>query len=263
MRVLMLGVLAALLLVPSASAWTWPADGPVLRAFSFSPGNPYAAGQHRGIDVAGASDASVPAPAGGTISFAGTVPNAGKTVTIETQDGSSVTRLHLGSIGVKRDATVYEGEPDGTIGPSGDVELAQPYVYLGIRVTADRQGYVDPLSLLPPRAVSAAPLAPPTATPGDAIAVPAAPLDEAAAGAASSASDPSTAGAEPVPSALPGPSSPSPDLSATDATNAASPPVDPSGGVAQASVATPRDTTSPSPPEAELAAAAPVPSPAD
>src|SRR5438105_2470934 len=348
MRVLMLGVLAALLLVPSASAWAWPAGGPVLRAFSFSPDNPYAAGQHRGIDVAGASDASVPAPAGGTISFAGTVPNAGKTVTIETQDGYSVTLLHLGSIGVKRDATVYEGEPVGTIGPSGDVELAQPYVYLGIRVTADRQGYVDPLSLLPPRAVSAAPLAPPTATPGDAIAVPAAPLDEAAAaasaapetspsvagepagtatqaasaaasdsappasdpdapavaavdaptsepaaaapvgpvtgaaapdpqasvtvvssvsapgvGAASSASDPSTAGAEPVPSALPGPSSPSPDRSATDATNAASPPVDPSGGVAQASVATPRDTTSPSPPEAELPAAAPVRSPAD
>src|SRR5438105_2108567 len=347
MRVLMLGVLAALLLVPSASAWAWPAGGPVLRAFSFSPDNPYAAGQHRGIDVAGASDASVPAPAGGTISFAGTVPNAGKTVTIETQDGYSVTLLHLGSIGVKRDATVYEGEPVGTIGPSGDVELAQPYVYLGIRVTADRQGYVDPLSLLPPRAVSAAPLAPPTATPGDAIAVPAAPLDEAAAaasaapemsppvagepagtatqaasaaasdsappasdpealavaaveapmsapsaaapmgpdagaaapdpqasvtvasaaapsvGAASSASDSSTADAEPVPAALPGPSSPSPDRSATDATNAASPPVDPSGGVAQASVATPTDTTSPSPTEAELPAAAPVRSPAD
>ena len=53
MRVLVLGVLAALLLVPSASAWTWPADGDVLRAFSFSESHPYAAGQHRGIDVAG------------------------------------------------------------------------------------------------------------------------------------------------------------------------------------------------------------------
>ena len=36
---------------PPALAWTWPADGPVLRAFSFG-GDPYAAGQHRGIDVA-------------------------------------------------------------------------------------------------------------------------------------------------------------------------------------------------------------------
>ena len=49
MRVLVLGVLTALLFIPSASAWTWPADGPVLRAFSFSAGDPYAAGQHRGI----------------------------------------------------------------------------------------------------------------------------------------------------------------------------------------------------------------------
>src|SRR2546423_4168148 len=125
MRVLMLGVLAALLLVPSASAGTGPADGPVLRAFSFGPANPYAAGQHRGIDVAGASDASVPAPAGGTISFAGTVPNAGKTVTIETQDGYSVTLLHLGSIGVKRNAAVSEGDVVGSIGPGGDAEFSE------------------------------------------------------------------------------------------------------------------------------------------
>src|SRR5207245_9569933 len=110
MRVLVLGVVTALLLVPSASAWTWPADGPVLRGFSFSASNPYAAGQHRGIDVAGDSGASVPAPAGGTISFAGAVPSGGETVTIETQDGYSVTLLHLGSIAVKRNAAVSEGD---------------------------------------------------------------------------------------------------------------------------------------------------------
>src|SRR5438034_407195 len=110
MRVLVLGVHAALFLVPSASAWTWPADGAVLRGFSFSSSTPYAAGQHRGIDVAGASGASVPAPAGGTVSFAGTVPSGGKTVTIQTQDGYSVTLLHLGSIGTKPGATVSEGD---------------------------------------------------------------------------------------------------------------------------------------------------------
>jgi hypothetical protein len=42
MRVFVLGVFAALFLVPSASAWTWPADGAVLRGFSFGS-NPYAA----------------------------------------------------------------------------------------------------------------------------------------------------------------------------------------------------------------------------
>src|SRR6266550_2251363 len=181
MRVLVLGVLTALLLVPSASAWTWPAGGPVLRGFSFSASNPYAAGQHRGIDVAGDSGASVPAPAGGTISFAGTVPSGGETVTIETQDGYSVTLLHLGSIGVKRNAAVSEGDVVGSIGPGGDAEFSEPYVHLGIRVTANRQGYVDPLSLLPPR--GAAPIVPPvpstTAAPNP-IAVPAPPLDAAA-----------------------------------------------------------------------------------
>src|SRR5256714_15690264 len=115
MRVLVLGVLAALLLVPSASAWTWPADGPVLRGFSFSASNPYAAGQHRGIDVAGDSGASVPAPAGGTISFAGTVPSGGETVTIETQDGHSVPLPHPGSIRVKRQAAGSQGDPGRAI----------------------------------------------------------------------------------------------------------------------------------------------------
>ena len=36
---------------PPALAWTWPADGPVLRPFVLGD-DPYAAGQHRGIDVA-------------------------------------------------------------------------------------------------------------------------------------------------------------------------------------------------------------------
>ena len=31
------------------------------------------------------------------------------------------------------------------------VDLSEPYVYFGVRLTSDEQGYVDPLSLLPPR----------------------------------------------------------------------------------------------------------------
>jgi len=37
----------------------------------------------------------------------------------------------------------------GTVGPSGAPELPQPYVYLGVRLTADPNGYVDPMLLLP------------------------------------------------------------------------------------------------------------------
>jgi hypothetical protein len=135
--------------VSPALAWTWPVDGPVLQPFSFDPGDPYAAGQHRGIDIAASRGAPVVAPAGGTISFAGTVPGGGLTLAIRTPDGYSATLVHLGVITVARGATVGEGSIVGSVGPTGDPEHAQPYVHLGIRIAADPQGYVDPLSLLP------------------------------------------------------------------------------------------------------------------
>src|SRR5262245_36378650 len=97
---------------PPALAWTWPADGPVLRPFTFGA-DPYAAGQHRGIDVAGESGAPIRSPAGGIVSFAGFVPGGGRTVTIETADGYSVTLVHLGTISVTREAVLAEGAPLG------------------------------------------------------------------------------------------------------------------------------------------------------
>jgi len=131
-----------------AHAWTWPVEGPVLRPFVFGD-DPYAAGQHRGIDIGAPTGTNVSAPASGTVSFAGTVPHGGRTVTIQTADGFSVTLVHLGSYSVGRGASVAEGAVVGTVGPSGDAELSVPYVYLGVRVTADPQGYVDPLAYLP------------------------------------------------------------------------------------------------------------------
>jgi hypothetical protein len=126
-------------------------DGPVLRPLVFGE-DPYAGGQHRGIDIGGSAGATVRAPAGGSISFAGTVPTGGRTVAIRTSDGYSVTLVHLGTISVARGADVREGAPVGTVGPSGEPELAEPYVHLGIRVASDPNGYVDPLALLPPPA---------------------------------------------------------------------------------------------------------------
>ena len=40
--------------VQPALAWTWPAAGPVLRPFTLGD-DPYAGGQHRGVDIAGAN----------------------------------------------------------------------------------------------------------------------------------------------------------------------------------------------------------------
>jgi hypothetical protein len=135
---------------PPALAWTWPADGPVLRPFVLGD-DPYAAAQHRGVDIASPSGGLVRAPASGVVSFAGAVPGGGRTVTIQTADGYSVTLVHLGGIGVERGQELVEGAGVGAAGPSGDAEHAEPYVHLGVRATADPIGYVDPLGLLPAR----------------------------------------------------------------------------------------------------------------
>jgi hypothetical protein len=153
-RIFLAAVAAALVLAPVAGAWSWPADGPVLQPFVFDPAHPYAAGQHRGIDLGAEAGTVVVAPAPGTVTFAGTVPASGKSLTITTADGYAVTLTHLGSFSVVAGASVAEGDPVGTIGPSGEPELPQPYVHLGIRLAAAPEGYVDPLTLLPPKHVA-------------------------------------------------------------------------------------------------------------
>lgn len=163
-RVLLAAAVAALVIAPAAQAWTWPADGPVLRPFTLGD-DPYAGGQHRGIDVGGELGSPVRTPAAGTVSFAGFVPSGGKTVTIQTSDGYAVTLLQLGEILVMRGALVEEGALVGRIGPSSDAVTTEPHVHLGIRVAAEPEGYVDPLTLLPPRTAPAAEPEPPAEAP--------------------------------------------------------------------------------------------------
>jgi hypothetical protein len=163
-------VLLLLLFVPAAGAWTWPVKGPVLQTFSFDPAHPYAAGQHRGIAIGAGDGATVLAPASGIVSFAGTVPTNGKTLTIETPSGLAVSLTHLGSIEVARNASVDEGAAVGTVGASGTPEFDVPYVHLGIREAANDQGYLDPLAFLP---VLAPPAAAPTPAPVVDVPVPA------------------------------------------------------------------------------------------
>lgn len=149
-RRLVLLLLVSLAWAPAAYAWSWPVRGPVLQPFAYDEAHPYAAGQHRGIDIgADAAGESVVAPATGAVSFAGSVPASGLSVTLETPDGYSVTLTHLGSILVAKGAAVAEGDDVGTVGPSGTPEVDGPYVHLGIRLTVDPNGYLDPLTLLP------------------------------------------------------------------------------------------------------------------
>ena len=142
---LLLPVLVALQVgVQPALAWAWPVDGPVLRPFVLGD-DPYAGGQHRGIDISAPAGAPVRAPASGSISFAGTVPTGGRTITIRTADGYAVTLQHLGSHSVARGGAVAEGDIVASVG-----DAAEPYVYLSVRAPNEPDGYVDPLSLLPP-----------------------------------------------------------------------------------------------------------------
>jgi Peptidase family M23 len=160
-------VLLLLLFVPAAGAWTWPVQGPVLQPFSFDPAHPYAAGQHRGIAIGAGDGSAVLAPASGVVSFAGTVPTNGKTITIQTSSGLAVSLTHLGSIEVARNASVDEGATVGTVGSSGTPEFDVPYVHLGVRDAANDQGYLDPLAFLPVLAPPAAALSPAPASPVD------------------------------------------------------------------------------------------------
>ena len=156
--------LCALLFPGVAHAWTWPIDGPVLRPFVFGS-DPYAAGQHRGIDVGGAVGESVRAPVAGTVSFAGSVPAGGRALTIRTGDGYSVTLLQLGSIAVQRGDEVGEGVRVGAVGESSDAVTREPHVHLGVRRTADEEGYLDPLAFLPERPRVVLPAPAPAASP--------------------------------------------------------------------------------------------------
>ena len=102
-----LALLSLLALAPPASAWTWPLRGEVLRPYSLGS-DAYAAGQHRGVDVAGVAGEIVRAPAAGVVSFAGVVPGSGRTVTIQL-DGYWVSLTHLGEIAVVEGGRSHRG----------------------------------------------------------------------------------------------------------------------------------------------------------
>ena len=148
LAVLLPVVIAFLVGAPPALAWTWPVGGPVLQHFQIGD-DPYAGGQHRGIDIGAAAGTPVLAPAAGLVSFAGTVPGGGRTITIRTPDGYAVTLQELGAFSVGKGDAVREAQEVATVATAGG---APEQIHLGVRVAADPNGYVDPLALLPPEA---------------------------------------------------------------------------------------------------------------
>ena len=174
---LLLPVLVALQVgVQPALAWAWPVDGPVLRPFVLGD-DPYAGGQHRGVDIGAPAGTPVRAPAAGTVSFAGTVPTGGKTITIRTADGYAVTLQRLGSTSVPRALAVGEGDVVGSVGQaSRAVRLpGRPQRPTSRTATSIRSGSCPrwrpapdepaPVSRIPPRRPPMAPARGTTATP--------------------------------------------------------------------------------------------------
>ena len=70
-----------LLFAPPASAasdWRWPVRGPVITPYR-NGSDPYAGGQHRGIDIGAPTGTPVIAATGGTVTYAGLAGSSGLT----------------------------------------------------------------------------------------------------------------------------------------------------------------------------------------
>jgi murein DD-endopeptidase MepM/ murein hydrolase activator NlpD len=143
-----------------AGSWSWPALGPVIRAFD-PPETPYGSG-HRGIDIAAPAGTRILAPTAGTVKFSG--PVGGELfLSIDHGGGFESTYSWIGELGVRKGDAVFERQDIGRTGsghPGGPV----PHLHFGVK----RDGaYVDPLSVLAPGSVAGflrlVPLAPASA----------------------------------------------------------------------------------------------------
>ncbi|MET0685211.1 MAG: M23 family metallopeptidase [Solirubrobacteraceae bacterium] len=135
-----------------AERWQRPVPGEVTRSFHYSPATPFAAGAHRGADLAAVPGDTVRAACAGVVVHAGPIPGGGRAVTLGCGD-RRVTHLPLRRTVVRPGANVGAGARIGTLAPG------HGGLHLGVRAAADPFGYVDPLGFLP---ATTRPAPPPT-----------------------------------------------------------------------------------------------------
>jgi Peptidase family M23 len=171
-----LALFTAFLSAPGAARadWVWPLQGELITTYR-NGDDPYAGGQHRGIDIAGPVGERVVAASGGEVRFAGTAGSSGLTVSVRTGDGRFDTSyLHLSSISVRAGQQVSAGETLGAVGTTGSRSAAEPHLHFGVREAGSRHAYRNPLDFLPPRSAPPPPEAPkPTPVPAPTPAAPA------------------------------------------------------------------------------------------
>src|SRR5215207_1225923 len=118
-RIAFLAALATALLLPSSAAaanWTWPVRGDVVSKYR-NGDDPYAGGQHRGIDIAAPVGTRMGAAAGGRVRYVGVAGDSGLTVTVRTGDGRyDVSYLHLSRAAVREGDAVGGGDDGPALG---------------------------------------------------------------------------------------------------------------------------------------------------
>lgn len=130
-----------------AGDWPWPVLGAVITPYR-NGSDRYAAGQHRGIDIAAPVGEPVLAIVDGQVSFSGKLPDGGLAVTVRSADRRwLISGLHLSRLSIARGAHVRKGQQLGLVGTSGRRSTTDPHLHLSVRRAANR-AYVDPLTLL-------------------------------------------------------------------------------------------------------------------
>src|SRR5690349_18481389 len=125
---------------PASAAWRWPLRGDVGRSFVVVPARPYAAGQHRGVDLRARPGTVVRSACAGRVRFAGRVGRHGGVVSVRC-GALDATYLELGAVAVRRGRGVAAGQRLGAVGPA-------VHLHLGAREAAGARRYLDPLRLL-------------------------------------------------------------------------------------------------------------------
>lgn len=149
--VLAVAVLACGTASAAAEGWVWPVGGRVITPYRNDDARPYAAGMHRGIDIAAPVGSAVVAARSGHVTYAGSLGSSGLTVGIATADGRYATSyLHLSKTDVRRGDRIAAGEQVGAVGVTGTRSASEPHLHFGVRLAGTEHSYVDPLTLLGP-----------------------------------------------------------------------------------------------------------------
>ena len=136
----------------SAAAGAGPSRGEVITPYR-NGADPYAAGQHRGIDIAApVGHAGAWRRRAATVRFAGTAGSSGLTVSVRTGDGATTPRTCTSAVD-RGPRGRRASRPASGSAPSARAARARPtapHLHFGVREAGTRHAYRDPLALLPP-----------------------------------------------------------------------------------------------------------------